>query len=425
MVIGLLRYLTSFNRNQWKDPSELRIIQGKKLRKMIFHAYRRVPYYKKMFDSIGIEPNDIHSVNDLQKIPISTRRDYQRLPIEEITAKGISYCGCKRITTSGSSGMPLTILLRNRDSDIYDMIWARALREIGQKFFDKSVALKFHATPNHRWFQRLGIWRKDIISILDEEEAQLKSLKEFSPQILKGNPFDLILLAKSINKKSLQLPSLRLLLTRGSYLDPADRNFIGDVFKAEVFDQYAATEFGLIAWECKKHEGYHTNSDSVILEVCNDNGEPVKSGEMGRLICTALHSFAMPFIRHDTGDVGVLSDRECSCGMSLLPILARIEGRVEDFLIKKNGNFVSPSLIINQTKSVRGIEHFKIIQDESFNISVLVVRGKDFADQRLNDFQNILTKILGNDLSIRIKTVDRIPREESGKWRAIVSKANP
>jgi phenylacetate-coenzyme A ligase PaaK-like adenylate-forming protein len=239
---------------------------------------------------------------------------------------------------------------------------------------------------------------------------------------LRGNPFQLSELATYLKRHGPCEIEPRVIFSMGSLLDQRSRTLLESVFRAEIFDCYGATEFGCIAWECSAHEGYHINVDTIIFEIVR-NGESLGPRERGRIICTGLHSSAMPLIRYDLGDIGVLSDHECSCGRGL-PLLETLEGRADDFLVSSRGTLYSPSVIVNEIKSVVGISQFRIIQENETRLSVEIVPDRHFSPKTTREAESTLKKIVGTDLEVKIRIVNEILSDKTGKIRSISSKVN-
>ena len=419
MVFRSLFDLYRLRRNQWLKLSELEKIQLRKLRRIIKHAYENVPYYRKLFDLAGIRPEDIKTARDLTKIPITTRLQLQQLPPEEIVAKGVDLNNCKKITTAGSSGIPLVVFLSDKDSNFYDMVWARASLANGKRLWDSTAYLKFHFPPKF-CFERLGIWKKEIISVLDNPEKQIETLRRVRPDVIRGNAFGLVNLAKIIKQKGVGGVNPRLVFSMGSVLDHQSRELIESAFGAEVFDFYGTTEVGCIAWECSEKRGFHINIDTVVVELIK-KARVAGPGEMGKIICTGLHSFTMPFIRYDTGDVGIANHEKCPCGREL-PLLESIKGRADDFFISANGTLYSPSVIVNRIKLISGINQFRIIQRSLKDITAQVVPGKDFSQHTSKKIKETIGNIMGKDPSIEVEVLGVIPLDPSGKIRSLISK---
>lgn len=369
----------------------------------------------------GVRPGRIQSPEDLSALPVSTRADFQAHPVQDLIARDTDTARCKKITTSGSSGTPLTVFQGRDEADLQDLFWGRASLANGQGLLDSTVALKFHTAVKQRWFQRLGLWRRKIVSVREGLDRQVEHLAEIGPAIIKGNPFNLVLLARHLQEHPSEAIRPKAIFSKGATLDRADRAAIEQGFGCSVFDHYGTTEFGLIAWECSNRRGYHINSDSVIVEVLGRDGKPVLPGQTGRIVCTSLVARTMPFIRHFTGDMGVLARDECGCGRGLVSMLASIEGRREDFLRCSDGSLISPSVFVNEIKSLPGILQFRIVQESMDHLEVYL-RCRGGLDVLLRtEIQALFVRLLGENTSVSVRAVQEIPPEKGGKWRCVTS----
>ena len=416
--------LYRLRRNQWLSEQKLAEIQQGKLKAIIKHSYENVPYYRKIFDSVRVKPKDIKSIEDLFKIPITTKPTLQSLPLTEITAKNVNLSKCISLRTSGSQGIPLTIYFCKEDKNFLDMVWARAKLENGQRLRDKRVSIResqdFSAQKN--WFEHLGIWRRVNLSCFDDVKNQLEILEKVNPQVITGYPSSLKLLVKALQEQRNKKIHPRLIFTTAELLDADSRRFIASTFAAPVFDCYGAYELGLIAWECSEGSGYHINIDSAVIEFAW-NGKAVSPGERGKLICTALHSYAMPFIRYEIGDVGVKSDEKCLCGRGL-PLMKIIEGRIDDFMVLPDGKMISPQLLTYVMKKIPGIAKYQIIQEERDRIVVLIIQSQEFTQDTIISIRRNLEKLLGKDVQVEVRIVDCLPADKSGKFQVVLSKVD-
>ena len=139
MLIPPLLHLYRLRRQEWLQTKELKELQRRKLIAIINHAYRNVRYYKSLFDSAGVKPDDIKSTEDLAKIPITRREVLQRLPAGDITVNNADLTRCKRILTSGSSGRPLMVYRTRREHNLYDIGWARSFLDNGARIWDRNA----------------------------------------------------------------------------------------------------------------------------------------------------------------------------------------------------------------------------------------------------------------------------------------------
>jgi phenylacetate-CoA ligase len=421
MPIPPILQLFKLRRQQWLDFETLSELQQKKLTAIVNNAYHNVRFYRKVFDSEGIKPADINSIEDMRRIPITERQDLQVHPVGDITAESVDLQKCKKTLTSGSSGRPLTIYRTRPEDNLIDIVWARAFLENGANIWDKNA--DFHAFQSipKRWFEHFGIWRRTTIPSLADPMKQIGMLKQAGPDVIRGNPCLLVNLVTIIQRKGIEGIDPRLVFTMGNLLDQDSRALIESVLHTRVFDYYGTTELGCIAWECSEHTGYHINSDSVVIEVINEKGEPARKGERGKLICTGLLSYAMPFIRYNIGDVGILGAKSCPCGRGL-PLLEHLEGRAFDFFVSADGTHHSPSLIHNQIKHVPGIQQYRVVQENETSVTAEIVPDKNLSQKTSEELRRIMKRVLGDEAETRVEIVSEIPCDASGKMQAIVSK---
>jgi phenylacetate-CoA ligase len=369
---------------------------------------------------VGVKPADIDDIKDLAKIPITTKSELQNLPLNEIIAKNVPINKCKGMIISGPSGQPLKIFFTRKDYSFLEMIWARGFLENGLKLTDKRASIEY-GLPFKSWVQHLGIWRKELLSVENDPESQASILEKMNPDVVTGYPFDLELLARMIKKKEVLGMRPRLVFSIGSFLDKKARDIINSAFGVEVFDYYASGELGCMAWECSEHNGYHMNIDAFIMEFLKD-GNPAVPGEKGRIICTALHSYAMPLIRYETGDVGISSDEPCPCGRGL-PLMSCREGQANTFIVTGSGKLVSPCLLVNILKVIPGIVQYKLVQERKGELKIQLSKGKVFSSETVNHLVKGLKEALGDGMNIEIRVVEKIPPDPPGRIHSIISKA--
>jgi phenylacetate-CoA ligase len=199
----------------------------------------------------------------------------------------------------------------------------------GYKITDRLLSIthpQFIKKDKKNFFQYLRLFNTKYISIFNHPEENLNFILNFQPNIIRSYIHSIKEIAEEIMKKDIKICNISLVFTTGDFLSKEDREFIANIIKADIIDYYSSTECGLIAWECKKHMGYHINSDTIILELVNHKGERVLPEEIGEVLITNLDQYTMPLIRYAIGDYAILSNTPCSCGRTL-PLLKAIIGR--------------------------------------------------------------------------------------------------
>lgn len=413
------RQYFDLKKSQWLSRPKLEKIQEKKLRTIIKYAYDNVEYYHHLFKSLNLNPSAIKNVDDLSQIPILRKSQIQNNS-QKIIARNIDKNTCTSSRTSGSTGKPLTILYDNyANGDIV----GRHLRnyfESGGRLRDKIA----HFTNPSRmwqssWFNYLGFLNRNCLSVFDNIESHIKSLLDYSPDVIEGFPSILWLIANTVEDKHIEGISPRLIFCTAELLPQDVRRKINSTFGVELFDQYGSAEFGTFAWECQEHNGYHMDIESVVVEFLK-NGENISPGEKGDIVVTSLFNFAMPLIRYSIGDVGSYSFEQCACRRGL-PLMRDIEGRADDFLVLPSGTTISPRNI-NFLEYVDGVAEYRIIQKNQNEIVVQVTKGIDFSQETVSQVQDVIRNgCLGEDIEVSVELVDKIPRDKSGKIRAVVS----
>jgi len=243
------------------------------------------------------------------------------------------------------------------------------------------------------------------------------------PDIIRANPSELVSLAMTVQREKINGINPRLVFTMGSLLDEQSRTFIESMLHTTVIDYYGSTELGCVAWECNMRSGYHINIDTVVVEVINEDGAVANARERGRLVCTGLISYTMPFIRYDTGDIGILADEVCPCGRGL-PLIRGLEGRSDDFLVSADGRLLSPAVITYRMKMVPGLRQFRIVQESKTEVKAQLVLDENAQGGRSEIIRGILNSLMGDEIDVQVEVVSIIPQDPTGKIRALVSKVN-
>jgi phenylacetate-CoA ligase len=420
-IITNIKVLRSLKSNVWLKTSQLVELQERKLKMLLSHAYHNVPYYRHLFDSIKLKPGDIKDRKDISKVPITTKTLIQKVK-DEMIARNIKIWVEHK--TSGSTGMSLVLCSSMEDAIYSRGMYERVRVENGFRILRDRLAYigsPFVIPKTKKWYENFGIRRKEGINVFEPLDVQIKMLKEVKPDAMWGYASAIRLLAKIIKEEEIEGIGPRLIFTSSELLDLETRKLINSVFKVNLVDVYAAWEGGCMAWECSEHVGYHINMDQVLVEFIDENGESVKKGERGKVVITNLHSYAMPIIRYELGDYAIPTYEECPCGRGGY-LLKGVEGRCDDFIKLSDNRIVAPPILWSIMKSISGISEFQVIQEKKDEIVVYVVKLDELSDVTvLGEVEKKFRKILGNNVSINTRIVERIEREKSGKLRSVIS----
>lgn len=197
---------------------------------------------------------------------------------------------------------------------------------------------------------------------------------------------------------------------------PMHREVIGEVFGCKLVDQYASSEGAPFILECPRGR-LHVHPLTGVFEVLDENGAPAQEGEM---VVTSFTTRGTPLIRYRIGDRMRLAspDDRCDCGWNF-PLVDWIDGRTNDFVYSPEAGRINLGNLSNCTKDVEGILSFQVQQDEVNSILVRVVGDHRFDQRQSVRFENALRARTGESMLIKIRHVDSIPRERSGKFRIV------
>jgi len=408
-------------RNQWRSADELRAGQDRKLRDLVRHAYETVPFYRDLYDSVGFSPAAFRGLADLQSLPIVSKDDLRRWPADQTVARGTDLRRCQASSSSGTTGIPLTVYASPRDSTVRNLGWIRTYLANGMSPFDALAAFVGRAPAERagRWNERIGVFRRHEISAWLGPDEWVARLQKWRPEAMTGYVMTLRILAEFVRDRPEVNIRPRVIFHTSALLDDGSRRLFEDVFGCRVVDIYGSDEAGCIAWECPTCREYHVNEDLVLLEVLRD-GRPALPGEDGDVVCTSLCSSVMPFIRYRQGDVVQVSARRPACGRGF-PLIARIQGRVEDFLVLGNGQKMPPHPFYHCIDPVAGITRWRIVQETAGRLRVEILRGHGLSAGVVPSVERNLAALTRGEMQIQVVVVDDLAVAPGEKFRTIRS----
>ncbi len=415
------KYLTLVEllRNERRPAEELADLQNRKLRRLISHAYERVPFYRERFDRLGIQPGDIRTAADLPALPVVTKQDIINEAGSRILDSSVPASSLVARRTPGSSGMPFRFFV-DRDYDRFCKAqYLRPYVSNGRGLFDK--ALKFGSDPPRtiKWYQRVGVLREHYVLSDANAEDMLVEYRRVNPDVLIGYPSTIAVLAEALIVSEERIRPPRIVFTDSELLTGFANDRIRAAFRAPIIDVYGTFETDNIAWQCSEESAYHYAADCVILETIR-NGHNTAPDAPGELVCTVLNSLTMPFIRYNIGDIATLSSKSCTCGRTL-PLISAIDGRATERLTLPDGNRISAMQILNKFKPLSDIvREFQVIQETIEEFTVAVASRHALSDAERERVTNVIHST-HPQARVTVRPIDQVRPEASGKRRLFIS----
>jgi phenylacetate-CoA ligase len=420
-----LAILHQLEQSQWLAPDALRELQLAQLAALLRHAHATVPFYKTSWAG-AYDPTAPLTRERVARLPLLSRRDLQDGFAQLRSAHPPAAHGApEERRTSGSSGAPVRFLGTPLDGlywnafTLRDHLWHRR---------DLSLTLAVIRRETERsdaahWgpaTQGLVITGRALgNSILEDAGAQLAWLRQARPAYVFTYPS----LVRELARRSLQdgggLPGLREVRTLAESLGADDRALVREAWGVPLTDLYSASEAGTLALQCPAYEHYHVQSENVLLEVLDDSGAPCAPGQVGRVVVTPLHGFAMPLVRYDIGDYAEVGE-PCPCGRGL-PVLKRILGRVRNMLTTADGRRYWPVFGTRALMDSAPVRQYQFVQKTTDLVEARIVTDAPLSGEQEARFRDRVLSMLPAGLALRFAYVADIPRAASGKFEEFVS----
>lgn len=256
-------------------------------------------------------------------------------------------------------------------------------------------------------------------------EVFVKKLARHKPKFIDGYAECFNFLASYLKSAELEGVAPKAIMSSAQILPEQSRKIVEGAFGCKVFDKYGSREFSGIAYECEAHQGHHVVAESYIVEILKD-GRPAQPGELGEVVVTDLNNYCMPLIRYRLGDLAVAMDqtKTCACGRGL-PMIGRIEGRVQSLILGKSGRYMPGSFFPHLFKDYDYlIKQFFVEQVVPGEVNLKIVKGPRFTDEEFDKVVAILREFLGEGTPIHIEFCDKIPMVRTGKAHGSLSRVS-
>jgi phenylacetate-CoA ligase len=412
---------------QW-SREELAAYQARALSRLLDHAYENVPYYRRVFEERGLVPGDIQTPEDLALLPFLTREDLQK-NLPDLKARNYPETAFEYVTTGGSTGIPVGFYYekgasRAREWAFMKTQWDR----VGYRFSDRCVVLRGYIVGSAKneifWKKTLfGRWLLMSSHHMTEETlpAYVDRIRRFRPGFIQAYPSMAVILARYMLEHDVEpFPTVKAVLCGSENLYPWQRDLLTDAFGCRVFSWYGNSEQTVLAGECEESTHYHIFPEYGVVELIGRDGRIVeRPGTMGEVVATNLTNFVCPLIRYRTMDLAVLGKNSCTCGRNY-PLLERVEGRVQDFIVTGKGELLSGITMNIDTDAFDNVKQFQFYQERVGEVILNIVRKPAFSDRDAEYLRREVGRSCGDDVTITIRYVDNIPLTARGKYRYFV-----
>lgn len=390
---------------------------------IVAYHIKNNPFYKKIIGNID--------VSKWENIPVMKKSDLQ-CALEDRLSNHYKKDSVYINKTSGSSGTPFIFA---KDKFCHALTWAEIINRFGSLGidFNSSLQARFYGIPlDFKGYYKERI--KDFFShryrfpVFDLSEKKLErilnSFKRKKFDYINGYTSSIVLFAKFLKEKDIVLnqicPTLKYCIVTSEMLFDDDKKLMEEVFGIPVINEYGASELDLIAFTNKQNE-FVINSETLFLEILDENDASVPFGIPGRIVITALYNKAHPMLRYDIGDIGVLSP----ASTIKKPILEKLIGRTNDIAKLPSGKIVPGLTFYYVTKSIiskdGNVKEFVIEQTALDTFIIKYVSTEELSRLEKQAIEKSLFEYLEKDLKIIFDRTAILKRTESGKLKQFIS----
>jgi phenylacetate-CoA ligase len=427
----LMALLYQFEQSEHWSADAVLQAQQSQMEPLLQHARRHSAFYAQrlsQFDHLPVVGSDMW-----RQIPPLTRTDLLT-HARDIVGKGAPRShGKTHVTrTSGSTGQTVAV----RKTEITRLIWqALALREhlwLGRDASLASAIIRAHGAaapgPDGKHVKGWGVpfdtvWKCGLTHLLDlatDVAVQATWLAKHRPSYLLTYPTNL---AALLDADALRDLNVTQVLCVGETVTDSLRQRARERWNAEVVANYSSQELGYIGVHCRHCGQYHIQSESVYVEVLDEHGEHCRSGEVGRVVVTDLHNFAMPLIRYELGDHAEVGE-PCAARPGM-PSIRNVLGRTRNMLLFPDGRKHWPLVGFKQFNDIAPIKQYQFVQRTRDEIEVRLVADDELSKSQIGQLAKVIRQAMGHPFKLHFRqTKQPLPKTKSGKFEEFVCLAN-
>jgi phenylacetate-CoA ligase len=419
------------SRFPYRSPGAIQRAQTRRVRRMVAHAYRTVPYYRETMDRLGLGPNDIKNASDLARLPILERGTLQRDP-EYFASTAASASPHLETSSSGSSGALCTVrwdtaaIFQNAAHSERERSIIAGLTGRFVHYRESVITTEF---ASDRKIQTIYSERALVpsrvrlehqyLSLLDSPEKNARLLNDFRPDVIRSYGSYLARLFSHVHSTGMSFHRPKVVFYDADELPPAARRLITETFGIQVLSAYQAIEAFKIGFECERHLGLHLNVDLYPVRIVDGSGAELPPGENGDVVVSNLVNRATVLLNYRLGDIAHVMPEACPCGRTL-PLLSFIQGRTDDWIRLSSGEMLHPQSVRTMFNAERTVWQYQVVQEETDHFRVSIVGGSNRAELCVR-LRKRFAERFGANVRVDIAYVDTIQPSPGGKVRPVIS----
>jgi phenylacetate-CoA ligase len=432
----VLWHVRNERRLPYRPIEQIQAIQSRRVRAMIKHAYRNVPFYREAMDKRGLKPDDFQTAADLAKLPIVDKETFlgqqDRFVATNAAREGLT------LHSSGTSGTPKTVrqdaralffafAIGHRQRLVFAHFTGSPFRYRETRFARSSGARSFFRRfyQAYSWTPSRIDLRRQFLTPGDMSlEDTAAALNAFHPDLVSGYGSYLGTLYREMHERNIPVHRPKLIIYTADAMPDADRLFLERELGVPVISTYQSVEALRIGFICEQRTGFHLSIDAVASRIVDDEEREVAPGESGHIVISNLTNRATVLLNYKLGDIVTRGNLLCPCGRTL-PMIHEIRGRSGDLLRLSDGRIMHALVATEPLLATPGIRQIQLVQQarDRFLLRTVPERGADKA-HLASLLSSALRGKVGDAVSVEVEWLNVIPPGPNGKVKPVISEIN-
>jgi phenylacetate-CoA ligase len=411
--------------------------QQRRVRRMVDHAFETVPHYREAMRELGLRPADFRSADSLAGLPLIAGQDVADAP-ERFYSGRYDEAVTLTLHSSGTNGRPKAV--RYDHAALFEALahghrqravlahftgrrsGYREMSVIRTESISKQLR-RFYET--HAWVPRPLDLQRSVLPLELPFDEMVRRINDYRPHVLTGYGSHLGALLRWAWEQGYELHRPCAVWYGADAMPAADRALIERDLGVPVISTYQADEALRIGFQCEERKGFHLSLDDVAVRVVKPDGSPAGPGQRGEIVISNLSNRATVLLNYRLGDLVTMPEAPCSCGRTL-PTIEAIAGRAGDMLLMPDGQSRHSLALIAPLQAVPGVVQLQLVQERQAELTVRVVCDAGGHWPSIKDsVERLAERLLDGGISVSACRVAEIPREPSGKARAVISNRKP
>jgi phenylacetate-CoA ligase len=431
----VLRTLPGQRRAHHQPPERTREVRDARVREAVRYAFETVPFYRDLARSGQVDPREIRTAGDLERLPLIDRELVRRDPARFVSTSGRARDAIPFVT-SGTTGVPMRVL-HDRRSLLENAAFGEREREVEARFCDKRWRYTaVHVITSGGTGSRVrSIYRRSVIAPMRPNrvsisgfrpvQSVISDINRLRPDVVRAWGSYLEALFRLLEARDISMHMPRLAVYGGDSISEPARRLIEQGFGVPVVSRYTAIESFKIGFTCEEREGFHLHEDLCCVRTVGPEGRTLAPGQPGEVVISNLLNRGTVLLNYRLGDVAALHSEPCRCGRTTVR-LSEIDGRVEDIIHRSDGTFVHPRLVWASLMNREEVLGYQLIQHDLERFELRLTTQDDSGFQRIADHVVAeLREALGASAVIEANRRDPVQPASGEKFRPVVSLCGP